>query len=366
MRTMEIFGVGDRTFESRSSFHSYLSENHDDIVQGNLYICAGITEHNEEEFIDVIESEGWERTESFGHIDSIETEYGDGAAKAYLSFDHARGLFFLYTDQRKSEEIDKALLKLLKNGNGLHYLYIGPRIIRDLCDGVRNEWESSKVTTFIAKRTPGTEIGARKRPDTNRTINYYGDDGMEALDEVEREYGVLPHTVELHIPTELRFRVNKEGVFTLKQGSMSVLFGYMNSCISQTFAMKEEYDETDFKVLKVGNGYDVPESKPATIELSHSLSTQELKEARETINNSDYTMLDVYLDESSRTLSAKVFDSDENLFFNLRISSTKLRVFPREESEMEVFLRFFEFVQTEIDDKAEPQQNAEPALLEGA
>jgi hypothetical protein len=110
----------------------------------------------------------------------------------------------------------------------------------------------------------------------------------------------------------------------------------------------------------------VPESKPATIELSHSLSTQELKEAREIINNSDYTMLDVYLDESSRSLSAKIFDSDENLFFNLKILPTKLRVFPREKSEMEVFLRFFEFVQSEIDDKAEPQQNAEPALLEGA
>lgn len=362
---MEIFEVGDRTFNTRSHFHRFLSENHGEIAGGNLYICAGITEYSEENFIEAIETEGWNLSESYGHIDLIETGFGEDSAKAYLSFDDEHGLFFLYTDQRKSEEIDKAVLPLLRRTDGVHYLYIGPRVIRDLCEDIKFERDVSKVTTFIAKRTPGTEIGARRRPDTNRTINYYGEDGMEALSEVEREYGVLPHTVEVQIPTQLRFRVNKEGVFTLKSGSMSGLFQYMNTCISQTLGMKEEYDTTDFEVLQVGNGYDVPESKPATIELSQSLTTQKLRQVRERIDKSDYTMLDVYLDESSTVLSAKVFDSKENLFFNLEITPTKLRIFPREKSEMGVFLRFFEFVQSEIDDKATPREEVETQLMGG-
>lgn len=362
---MEIFEVGDRAFDSRARFHRFLSENCDEVVEGNLYICAGITDHSEDEFVEAIEREGWERTESHGHIGLIETEFRDSSAKAYLSFDEELGLFFLYTNQRKSEEIDKAVLPLLRDTDGLHYLYVGPRIIRNLCEDIKYEKDASKVTTFIAKRTPGTEIGARRRPETNRTINYYGDDGMEALGEVERDYGVLPHTVEIAIPTQVRFRVNKQGVFTLKNGKISTLFEYMNTCIEQTLAMKQEYDETDFEVLQVGNGYDVPESKPATIELSQPLTLQDLRQTRETIDNGDYTLLDVYLDESSTVLSAKVFDSEKNLFFNLEITPSKLRVFPREESEMEVFIRFFEFVQTEIDDQATPRHEVRSALVEG-
>lgn len=295
----------------------------------------------------------------------IETGYRSGAARAYLSFDEDTGLFFLYTDQRKNKEIDDKVLPLLLETDGLHYLYIGPRIIRDLCEEIEYEWDSSKVTTFIAKRTPGTEIGAKRRPDTNRTINYYGDDGMETLVEVERDYGVLPHTIEIHIPTKLKFRVNKEGVFALKSGQMRTLFKYMNTCISQTLAMKQEYDETDFNILEAGNGYEIPESKPATIELSETLTTSMLREVRETISDGGYTMLDVYLDESSPTLSAKVFDSEENLFFNLEVSSNRIRVYPRKESEMSVFLRFFEFVQSEIDDRATPQQDVEKAIIGG-
>lgn len=362
---MEIFEVDNREFNTRSQFYQYLSENHTEIIDGNLYICAGITEHPVSEFLEYIQAEGWELTESYGHIKLIEHKQGREAAKAYLSIDEDTGVFFLYTDQRKNEEIDKEVLPLLSDTDGLYYLYIGPRIIRDLCDEIRYEWDSSKVTTFIAKRTPGTEIGAKRRPDTNRTINYYGDDGMEALGEVERDYGVLPHTVEIHIPTELRFRVSKEGVFALKSGRMSALFKYMNTCISQTLAMKREYDETDFSIYQAGNGYEIPESKPATIELSHSLTISTLREVRETISSGEYTMLDVYIDESSTTLSAKVFDSEKNLFFNLGITSNKIRVFPRKESEMSVFLRFFEFVQSELDDRATPKKDLEEAVSGG-
>jgi hypothetical protein len=359
---MDVFEVEDTTFNSRSHFHRYLSEHHAELIDGNLYICAGLTEYPYEKFLDAIQAEGWEVSETFGEAILIETAYGTGAAQAYLLFDENTGLFFLYTDQRKNKEIDDAVLKLLKQTDGVHYLYIGPRIIRNLCNEIQQSRDSSRVTMFIAKRTPGTEIGAKRRPDTSRTINYYGNDGMEALGEVERDYGVLPNTVEIQIPAEIRFRVNKEGVFALKSGRLRALFEYMNSCISQTLAMKQEYDETDFKVLEVGNGYEIPESKPATIELSKHITTDSLYQVRQTLRDSDYTMLDVYLDESATVLSAKVFDSAENLFFNLEVSPNKMRIFPRENSQMSVFLRFFEFVQAEIDDRASPKQGVEAVI----
>ncbi|TKX85324.1 hypothetical protein EXE43_14175 [Halorubrum sp. SS5] len=359
---MDIFNVGDRAFSSRSQFHQYLTDEYEDVVDQNLYICAGITEHTADEFAEAVEEEGWSVTAEYDHIKLIEHDFGEETAKAYLSFDGETGVFFLYTDQRKNEEIDKVVLKLLRETDGIHYLYIGPRIIRNLCEDVQYEWDASKVTTFIAKRTPGTEIGANRRPDTNRTINYYGDDGMKALSEVERDYGVLPHTVEIKIPTKVRFRVNKEGVFAIKNGDLETLFKYMSSCIKQTLAMKQEYDETDFEILEAGNGYEIPQSKPATIKVSRNLTNSMLRKIRDTISQGGYTLLDGFLDESSNTFTAKVFDSEENLFFNIEVTSDRIRVFPREESAMSVFLRFFEFVQSEIDDQAEPKQNAEAAV----
>ena len=361
---MDIFEVEEERFNSSRHFHQYLSQNYDEISEDNLYICSGITEFTSKEFIEAIKQEGWEIADSYGAIELIRSEYQSGYVEAYLSFDEDTGLLFLYTDQRKSEEIDNAILPLLQKTKGLHYLYIGPRIIRDLCEEIAEEWESSKVTTFIAKRTSGTEIGAKRRPNTRRTINYYGEDGLRALREVERDYGVLPHTVEVHIPSKLRFRVNKEGVFTLKWGELNTLFEYMNTCIRQTLAMKREYDETDFDVLEVRGGeYEIPESKPATIRLTNRLSVSDIKQIRDRIRDSDYTLLDVFIDESTPTLSAKVFDKEENLFFNIELRSDEMLIYPREKSRMGIFLRFFEFIQSEIDDRATPKSDENMPIL---
>lgn len=360
---MDIFEVSETRFVSRTHFHNYLSNNYSKISDGNLYICSGISEFSLEEFIETIEEKGWVKAESYGAIELIRCKYGTEYAEAYLSFDEKTGLFFLYTDQRKSEEINKKILPLLKNTKGLHYLYIGPRIIRDLCEEVAEEWKSSKVTVFIAKRTAGTEIGAKRRPDTRRTINYYGDDGLRTLREVERDYGVLPNTIEINIPSELRFRVNKEGVFTIKRGEMGTLFKYMNICIRQTLSMKKEYDETEFDILEIRGEYEIPESKPATIQLTENMTISDIKEIRDSIRDSGYTLLDDFIDERKPSLSAKVFDSDENMFFNLKITSEKMLIFPREKSDMGIFLRFFEFVQSEIDDRATPKSNADAAII---
>ena len=40
-----------------------------------------------------------------------------------------------------------------------------------------------------------------------------------------------------------------------------------------------------------------------------------------------------------------------------------MKMYPRKDSEMSVFLRFFEFVQSEIDDRATPKSNAGTALI---
>lgn len=361
---MAIFQLQIDDFRSRSNFHQYLSRHHSEIVEGNLYICSGVTELSTSEFIEECKRQNWENIESYGAIELIQTGYQDGHAQTYFSVDDETGLFFLYTDQRKSEEIDNKILPLLRDLPKSHYLYIGPRIIRDLCEEIASGWESSRVTMFIAKRTGGTEIGAKRRPDTKRTVNYYGEDGLRTLREVERDYGVLPHTVEIHIPDEIRFRVNKQGVFTLKRGNLLTLFEYMDICIRQTLEMKQAYDATDFEILEVRD-YEIPESTPATILLSNKMGIDEIRSVRSKIQGSQYTLLDVFIDKSKPSLSSKVFDSEENMFFNLEVSSKEMRVFPREKSRMSLFLEFFEFVQSEIDDRARPRADVEFALMEG-
>lgn len=362
--TMAVFELSEGHFSTRSRFHHYLSNNHGEIADGNLYICSGVTELSTEEFIKACEQQGWEHVRSYGAIELIRTEYQEGHAETYFSVNEKTGLFFLYTDQRKSEEIDNAILPLLRDLPESHYLYIGPRVIRDLCEEIASEWESSRVTMFIAKRTPGTEIRAKRRPDTERTINYYGEDGLHSLREVEKDYGVLPHTVEIHLPDKLRFRVNKKGIFTLKKGNLKVLFEYMDTCIRQTLAMKQAYDATDFEILEIRD-YEIPESTPATILLTNKMELDEIRAIRSKIHDSNYTLLDDFIDESDPSLSTKVFDSEENLFFNLEVSTQEMRIFPREKSRMSVFLRFFEFVQSEIDDRATPRADVDFALIEG-
>lgn len=350
---MDVFDVEPETFEGRESFNSYLSEEYESLSDRDLYIITGISEQPRELIDETLDREGWEILQDYGAIQKIGKNLDSGLqAEAYFHYDAESQLLLFYTDQRKTEEIEGGIEPLLNHTTGLHYLYISPRVLKDVREGIVEQEDGAILSEFVAKRTERTETHAVHRPDNSRTFNYYGDDGLETLREIERDYGVLPHIMQIEIPGDLTFRVNKEGVFKLKNGSLSLLFHYMEDCIQESLRIKEAYNETHFQMLEVSENIHMPGSTPATIQLQNHLEYHEIDDIEESLESSDYVLLDSYAEEGSLFFSGKVYDEESDIFFNIRANQDEIRVFPAEESEIGTFFRFYEFVQDKLDDRA--------------
>lgn len=349
----ELEEVTRTEFESGRDFNEYLSEYYFDLSNRELYIVSGVTELPRTDFEEALEAEGWRIDSEYGVVKKVGKEYGAHRAEAYLYFNEENQLFFFYTDQRKTEEIDDALIPLLEDIDRAHYLYISPRILREVTDKIAEEQEAAKVTEFIAKRTKGTKIDSQATPDQERTINYYSDDGLKRLREMEEKYGVLPHILEISIPDNLTFRMNKEGIFKLRSGSLELLFDYIEECIGQTLQIKEAYDSTRVEPVTISEGYTVSQSIPARIEFTQPMSFDELGPLKSNLRSGDYALLDTRSERGSVYFSSKIYDQKNNLFFNVRADENAIRIFPEKESNISTFFRFFEIVQLTLDDQAE-------------
>lgn len=344
-------GVVRQEFESERDFHDYLSEYYFDISSNELYIVSGVTELTKDVFEENLEEKGWMTEEEYGVVKRVSKPYGDEKAVAYLYFNQETQVFFFYTDQRKTEEIDNELIPLLEDLDRSHYLYISPRVLRNLTDKIAEEHESAKVTEFIAKRTKGTKIDS-ETSDQERTINYYSDDGLKRLREMEEKYGVLPHILEITIPKELTFRINKEGVFKLRSGSLSLLFEYIEECLEQTLEVKRAYDTARTESIEISENYTISQSVPARIEFTQPMTYEELTPFKSNLRDSDYALIDSRSERGSLYFSSKVYDQRNNLFFNVRADENAIRIFPKKKNDISTFFRFFEIVQLTLDDRA--------------
>lgn len=360
---MELFEIERTDFRDRFDFNEYLSDHYSELSSRNLYIISGVTSLNRAEFEQRLAEHGFTIEAEYGAVKKVKNQYGsdDGngpVAEAYLTFDSEHGLFFLYTSQRKTIEIEDGIEPFFGAASDVHYLYLSPHVLSNARERIVESEPSAKVTEFIAKRTKRTDIPAATNisGDMSRTVNYYADDGLQQLRRWENELGVLPHIMQFDIPGTLKFRITKDGIFTLQSGSLTVLFEYVGDCIRESLRVADAYHDSDFEMLRMSDSFTLPSATPAVISLRNELEYHEIDDFITELEEEDYIVLNRYDEEGSLFFSAKVYDDEHNLFFDLRANQDEIRVFPREEQDIGSFYNLFEFIQDYIDDHASIEQ----------
>lgn len=354
---MGVFEVVPQEFSDRVSFNHYLAENYDSLIENDLYIIAGLTQYSKADFLELLQRNGYEIAEDYGGIQKISRDFGgDRPAEFYFAYDVDENVILFYTDMRKTEEIENTIEPFLENQPGVHYLYISPDLLKEIRERIVSEDPATEITEFVAKRTERTDTSARFRPDQWRTINYYGQDGLESLREMEEAYGVLPRIMEFNVPGHLQFRINHEGVFKLKGGSLLQLFEHIETCIEEALRVKRAYDQTDFRMLATSDSLEVPTAEPATVTLRNSIQYHELDALKSSLSDEDYVLLNSYAEEGSLYFTTEVFDEIKNSSFRIKANENQIRVFPQEESDLGTFYRFYEFIQDSVDERAEIAQ----------
>jgi len=352
---MEVFTVNSQDFADRLSFNQYLADNYETLTDRDLYILTSLSEYSQSAFLDVLRDANYQVVEDLGAVKKIEKLYdeGDKRAQFYMTFDDETDIVLFYSDMRKTEEIKSTLEKFLRFNQGIHYLFVSPQILQSIREQIIEGEPAAQITEFVAKRTERAETEATYRPEFARTINYYGDDGLEALRKMERNYGVLPRIMEFDVPGGLQFRVNREGVFKLVNGDLTEHYDYIQLCIEKAMKMKEAYEVATFQMAPVSERLSIATSEPVAIELQNRLQYHEVGSFKNSLQNNDYVVLDSYAEEGSLYFSSKIIDGTKNSVFRIKANEDEIRVFPQDEKDLGSFYRFYEFIQDSIDERAQ-------------
>lgn len=361
---MELFEVDRDEFEDLPEFNLYLSNDDESPIEDDLHIASGISQYTEEEFLNLLRADGFE-LEDYGAITRIEKEYTQNGeeytAGFYLYYhpgydgeDDEGGVVLLYTNQRKTKEIDHTVMELFEDAVGLYYLHVGPRLFQIIREEVLQEEEYAEIVEFVADRRKDSDKPARIRPEFKRTISYFGEDGWQTLREMEENYGVRPRYLKFNIPNDASFKIARDGVFSLSSGNLDTLFKYVQVCIQEGLEIKQAFDGSDFEMVASTDKLSIPTAEPAVIDLNRELQFEQLDAIKSRMDDEDYFIVDSFGQEGSLHFTSKVYDKKKDNTFRLKATDRTIRVFPQEEDgDLGAFLRFHEFIQNHIDPDAE-------------
>lgn len=350
---MAVFDIRNQEFTSLPEFNQYLTEA-DVTFDGELYILAGLTQYSESEFISVLEGSGYEITAEHGVITKFNRRYDERDIQFYLHHDHETGVVLMYSDMRRGDDLKPTVEQFLEQRRGIHYLYVGPQLFRRIRDDIVDRYDIAKLTNFVADRSERSDYPCAIRPDYRRTIQYDGEDGMKALQEMEHNYGVQPKNLTFSIPNQSKFKIIRRGVFALVRGKLEIPFRYIEMCVEESQSVRRAHEHTSFEMMPASDTISVPSSQPATVELSGSLEYHEVDDVVSMMGDEDYVVVNEFSREGSLYFSSKVIDKKKQDTFKIKATSDGIRFFPQQsETDLGSLYRFYEFIQDNVDQNAD-------------
>jgi len=324
MEKVKLFSIPDIKFYNPPEFREYLVENYESSqVDHDLTIIVGITKHNKIDFFEALQSFGFTTVRNLGSVSHIKFDLDEAPLECYVTHDADTGVVIFYTNYRKTNknEIPK-IRDFLSSDVNTYYLFFKPSLMREIAEELMDEYDNLEITEFTARRLPNSRFESHIRPNYDRTISYWGDDGREALQELGYQYGVLPSRFVVNIPETIKFVIDDEGLFTFAAGNLNILFDILEKSVNESRKTMAAYDGSDFKVLPVktaGRSFDIPSSTP----VSRSLFL------------------------SSDLVSKSGFQ------FRIKADENHIKMFPDGKMIFSEFMKFYEFIIKSIDPKAE-------------
>ena len=356
MDKVELFSIPGITFYNPPEFREYLVENYDSSqVDHDLTIIVGITKHNKIDFFEALHSFGFTTVRNLGSVFHIRFELDEVPLECYVTHDADTGVVIFYTNYRKTKKKEIPIIRdFLSSDVNTYYLFFKPSIMREIAEELMDGHENLEITEFTARRLPNSRFESHIRPNYDRTISYWGDDGREALQELGYQYGVLPSRFVVNIPETIKFVIDDEGLFTFASGNLNILFDILEKAVNESRKTMAAYDGSDFKVLPVntaGRIFDIPSSTPVSIQLNQSIEYHDISEFRAKLNK-DYTIVDFIAREGSLFLSSDLV-SKSGFQFRIKANENHIKMFPDGKMIFSEFMKFYEFIIKSIDPRAE-------------
>jgi len=356
MRTDELdfLNAIDREYKSREDFIKYIqSEVNLDSLDNKLSLVGSVSEYDRSEFAESVQN----------HFRIMEEQENimllwasDENVPYYVSL-HDPEFPLFFTAANKTDEIPDTLVRYLKSDQLMSRMWVGKREMERLREQMVRDYESILIPYFTAKRSKHTDISAEKRPDYDRTISYWAEDGLDTFRHVKSRYGVLPTNLQFQQPGSFKFQITQDGVFTAINDGVKQISNLIQHTINRLRLIKNAIDTSDYneKSYNILQDFSFPYSKPWAIQLDDRPAVEDIRhfEGNLEASNLEFDVLEFDPIYEKRAFDSELIDTEDYSRTIVRTKEEQLRVYPHENTGIDQSVRIYNFVDDHINPNPE-------------
>ncbi len=243
--------------------------------------------------------------------------------------------------------------KIINNTHGIHYLWISPKTLDEIKNKIIDTYSETSIIHFTAKRFDNMRERCEIRPGFKRSFRYGGEDGRDTLQELRKNYGVLPRTIHFKIPTVSEFKISFRGVFTFNNGDLEFVISLFQYALEQILNSKRILESSVYKRIVEKRKFreiQFDEINPVSIALSSAMDAKAANELINLINGSeDFFPMNETILEGSLYFTSTLIDKNKNESFIINSTGKEITLVKDASTSFASLLRFYQFIVERMD-----------------
>jgi hypothetical protein len=352
----------DREFKSQDSFVNYIHRSYLlDEISGEFNVIGSINnlDGGSSEFLNKVENE-FRIVNSTGDLHLLHTTVENESVYSYVYADDDAPVFL--TNANKTDQIPPTVWRFLQETYGIGRLMLSNRQVDQIRKRVVGEHENIVIPYFSARRKRDSSIDARRRPDEVRSVQYRADDGLDTYKEMRFNYGVLPQIMVFEQPNEFKFKVKADGTFVHQKGGIKALWSCLRKEIDRMTDMKKHANTAGYGPYESSffekDRFSV--SSPWAVEIKDGIKREYLDSFQIHLDGDfwEFSVSEYRSNSENESFQAEVIDHSTNVRTTMKSRGKEVRIYPREETDIDQSNRLYNFLGDHFDSDCTPKRVA--------
>lgn len=348
--TADFLDAIDHRFSDRDDFISYIKNDVDlTKLENKLSLIGSVSDYERDEFIKSLDR----HFKIIDQSDDLILFWSSDERVPYYVHIEDKEFPLFFAAAKKTDEIPDTLVEYLRNDYAMSRMWVGKREMERFRKQMVQDHSNLIIPYFTAKRSKHTEISAQKRPDYDRTISYWADDGLETFRHFKSRYGVLPTNIQFEDPGHFKFQITQDGVFTAIDDGVDKIADLISHSTERLRVIKRKINTADYDVETYDflEDFSMPYSKPWAISLEDRPAEEDIRHFEGNVAESNLEFNVVHFEPyfERRAFDAELMDKNNYGKTAIRTKEASIRVYPREETGIEQSIQIYNFVDDHID-----------------
>jgi hypothetical protein len=351
MTELDFVDAKGAQFKSMSGFFKYIDAESDlQSEGGNTNFVASVNNYQSRSgFFDSLESQ-FEILWAQGDLCLLAANAAGKTVPYYAYYDDHFPVFV--TTANITEEMPPTIEKYLQSDSQLGRFWMSMEQMDKLRRHISHKYPELVIPFYTAKYYKHSGKSPRRRPDVDRTISYWGEDGKESYKEMRSKYGVAPTNIRFSRPGDFKFGVKSEGVFTHMNGSVEEIWDLLESEKKRKLSVKNAINSGGRRetTSRIFGEIKVSGSDPWAVALSEkTIEDQDLTEFQKRVEDDKWDFNISERSMGSNSFEMEIVDTVSYGRTELIGSNDQIRIYPIDGNDIDPQLRAFNLVQDHFD-----------------